>query len=137
LIEGDRAGRFELLELKPEPTCWRSYGGIGVQRAVLKPDSFVRLGLGPYEDSYFIEVDRGTEGSRALEAQMRAYGDYHRSGAEQAAHGVFPKVLWLVPDRRRLAVVTDAVAAQPRAARGLFAAALFTEALSVVTNMPP
>src|SRR6185503_16090142 len=101
LTEGDRSRRFELLELVAEPACWRSYGGIGDQRVTLKPDSYVRLGVGAYEDSYFVEVDRGTEGSRALERQIQAYLSYHRSGHEQRAHGVFPKVLWLALSDQR------------------------------------
>ena len=61
LVEGDRAKRFELLELIAGPTCWRSFVGFGNQRQV-KPDSFVRLGRGPWEDSFFVEV---TEALRA------------------------------------------------------------------------
>lgn len=93
LVESERLGRFELLELAAEPSCHRIYGGLGGQRLRLRPDSFVRLGLGAYEDSYFIEVDQGTEGSRALEAQLSRYLAYAASGQEQAERGVFPKTL--------------------------------------------
>jgi hypothetical protein len=79
LTEGDRSRSFELLELTAEPACWRSNGGLGGQRVTLKPDSYVRLGVGAYEHSYFLELDRGTEGTRALEAQMQRYVSYHRS----------------------------------------------------------
>jgi Replication-relaxation len=90
LIAGDRQRRFELLELSCEPSCWRKLDGLATQPAVLKPDSYVRLGLGDYEDSYFLEVDRGTEGSRAIECQLNRYLAYHRSGREQAERSVFP-----------------------------------------------
>lgn len=133
LVEGDRSRRFELLELCPEPSCWRSYNGVGGQRATLKPDSYVRLGVAAYEHSYFIEVDRGTEGSRALEAQMRAYAAYHRSGTEQTEHGVFPKVLWLATSEPRMAAIADAAAQQPREARALFAVAAFGDGVAVMT----
>jgi len=133
LIEGDRSRRFELLELSPEPSCWRSYDGTLGQRATLKPDSFVRLGLGPYEDSYFVEVDRGTEGSRALEGKMQAYAAYHRSGREQASRDVFPKVLWLATSQRRIAAIADVASRQSREARPLFAVASFNDALAVMT----
>src|SRR6202020_996930 len=66
LIESDRMGRLELLELTAEPSCWQKMDGLGRQ-LTLKPDSYLRLGLGQYEDSYFLEVDRSTEGSRALD----------------------------------------------------------------------
>jgi hypothetical protein len=133
LRESDRSGRFELLTLEAEPACWRSWDGRAFQRAVLKPDSFVRLGLGAYEDSYFIEVDRGTEGSRALDRQMQAYAAYHRSGVEQAAHGVFPKVLWTTPSAQRGAVIAETIRRQPKEARELFTVVPFDEVENVMT----
>ncbi len=136
LHEGDRSGRFELLTLEAEPSCWRQLDGGAFQRAVLKPDSFVRLGIGAYEHSFFIEVDRGTEGSRALDRQMQAYTAYHRSGVEQAAHGVFPKVLWTAPSPERGAVIAETIGRQPKEGRELFTVAAFNEALAVMAAAP-
>jgi hypothetical protein len=132
LVEADRSRSFELLELTGEPACRRSWGGLAGQRQTLKPDSFVCLGLGPYEDSYFIEVDQGTEGSRALTRQLKLYVAYHASGAEQARRGVFPRVLWLAPDDRRVAAIADCVPRLAGAARELFRVARFSEALAVM-----
>ena len=134
VVEGDRAQRFELLELTSEPSCWRSYVGLGGQRETLKPDSFVRLGNGPYEDSFFIEVDRGTEGSRAIEGQLRRYAAYQSSGAEQATHGVFPRVLWLAPDARRVAAIVDAAARLPAEHWRLFQVVRFDQAIDALTG---
>jgi hypothetical protein len=136
LVEGDRSRRFELLELSGKPSCWRSYDGIAAQRAVLKPDSYVRLGVGDYEDSYFIEVDRGTEGSRAIERQLDAYVAYHRTGREQAEHGVFPRVLWLAPDERRAEAIGGSIQRLPTAAQSLFQLAVFEAALDVMVPPP-
>jgi hypothetical protein len=133
LIEGDRSRRFELLELSAEPSCWRSFDGNGGQRQTLKPDSFVRLGLGPYEDSYFIEVDRGTEGSRALERQLQLYAAYHQSGRDQAERGVFPRVLWLAPDDRRAGVIADCAARTSGSVRELFQVARFDQAITALS----
>ena len=130
LVEADRAGRIELLELEAEPNCWRSYG----QRAVLKPDSYVRLGSGDYEDSYMVEVDMGSEGSRALLSKLRQYAEYAATGREQAERGVFPKVLWLAPNAERAVAIEDCIASLPRSDRRLFAVAPFDELLDVVTN---
>ena len=132
LVEHDRSRHFELLELTSEPACWRSWGDLAGQRQTLKPDSFVRLGLGPYEDSYFIEVDQGTEGSRALERQLRLYLAYHLSGTEQQGRGVFPRVLWLAPDERRAGVIEDCVRRLRAADRELFQVALFSQALTAI-----
>lgn len=132
LIEADRSRSFELLELASEPSCWRSYDGIGGQRLTLKPDSYARLGVGDFEHSYFLEVDRGTEGSRALTGQLQRYADYFSAGIEQAKHGVFPRVLWLAPDDRRAGVIEDCVQRLRLSERDLFQVALFNAALDVV-----
>jgi hypothetical protein len=134
LAEAGRDDRLELLELSAEPACWRSYGGVGAQRLMLKPDSFLRVGVGEFEDSYFIEVDMASEGSRALLRQLRAYIAYFESGKEQAERGVFPKTLWLVPDERRVSAIGECVRRLPRDQRELFQVALFAEAISVVSN---
>jgi Replication-relaxation len=130
LTEANRAGRVELIELVAEPGCWRNYG----QRATLKPDSYVRLGVGDFEDSYFIEIDMGTEGSRALERQLKLYLDYEASGREQAERGVFPRVLWLMPDSVRAYAIEDCIARLPRSAQRLFAVAPFADVLQVITE---
>lgn len=134
LVEADRSGRVELLELASEPSCWRSYDGPAGQRQSLKPDSYVRLGIGDYEDSYFIEVDRGTEGSRALERQLQLYLDYFGSSTEQAERGVFPRVLWLAPDEQRVAAIESSVQRLPTQARELFCIARFSDALATMIN---
>jgi hypothetical protein len=136
LIESERSRHFELLELSAEPSCWRTYDGHGTQRDVLKPDSFVRLGLGPYEDSYFIEIDRGTEGSRALDRQLAAYVNYHASGQEQQQHGVFPRVMWLTPTDERAGVIAECVQRLPKADRELFQVAQFEGALAIIRHAP-
>jgi len=139
LIESERAGRFELMALNAEPWCHRTYDGYGSQRLTLKPDSYVRLGVGPYEDSYFIEVDRGTEGSRAIARQLQAYAAYYRSGDEQRTRGVFPKVLWLAPTAERAGVIAGCLASLPGDERGLFAAHEFAQALPAMLDpdLPP
>ena len=135
LIEGDRSRRFELLELSAEPACWRSYSGIGSQgRATLKPDSYVRLGVGDYEDSYFVEVDMGSEGSHTLGRKLAEYVAYQTSGREQEQRGVFPRVLWLAPDEQRVEVIERCVGRLAAASRELFAVALQADAVDVVSG---
>jgi Replication-relaxation len=129
LVEAERAGRIELLERTAEPVCWRR-----TLTATLKPDSYVRVGDGDYEDCYFIEVDMGSEGSRTIDGKLRTYLAYYQSGREQAERGVFPRVLWTTPDSQRGSVIEDCIARlQPRE-RELFAVELFTDVLSVISN---
>lgn len=102
---------------------------------MLKPDSYARLGVGAYEDSYFIEVDMGTEGSRALDRQLRRYLAYYDSGQEQTERGVFPRVLWLALTDQRGAAIDDCVQHLPTAARELFQVARFSETLAVMLEL--
>ncbi len=133
-VEADRAGRIELLELEAEPACWRRYDAASFQPATLKPDSYVRLGAGEYEDSFFIEIDRATEGSRAIGRQLERYVEYHAEGREQARRGVFPKVLWLAPDEARRQVLAACVERLSSQSRELFETAVFGRAIEYLTN---
>lgn len=130
LSEATRAGQVEVLRLEAEPACWRT-GDHGLR---LKPDSYARLGIGAYEDHYFIEVDRGTEGSRTIERQLERYAAYHGSGREQRTHGVFPKTLWLTETAERQTVIAACINRLSPTARELFHVALFTDALAVLTD---
>jgi hypothetical protein len=132
LMEADRAQTIELLELRAEPACWRSYQGRGTP-STLKPDSFVRLGTGDFEFVYFIEIDRATEGSRAIAGKLRQYLDYEASGAERDERGVVPLTLWLAPDQARARVIEDCVQRLPSVSRELFRVALFSEAMTLLS----
>ncbi len=52
-----RDGRAELLAFETEPACWRRFTGSGGQLITLKPDAYVRIGLGEYEQRAFLELD--------------------------------------------------------------------------------
>ncbi|MEJ7783285.1 MAG: replication-relaxation family protein [Solirubrobacteraceae bacterium] len=119
-IEAERTGRLELLTHQAEPDCWRWYlGAIGV-RLSLRPDAFVALGVGDFEQRSFVEIDRGTEGTTALRRKLSAYLDYWRSGAEQQEHGVFPRVVWQVGTNKRATVLRALIDELPAASRPLF-----------------
>lgn len=104
--ELERAGVLEVLEFEGEPEAWRTFSSLGTP-ATLKPDAFLRVGFTEHEDSFFVEVDRGGESLRTIEIKGEAYWGYYQSGEEQHRHGVFPKVLWLVPDEQRRDNVAD------------------------------
>jgi hypothetical protein len=130
LVEEHRTGRLTLADFVTEPGCWRRFHGAGGARVVLKPDAAVRLLVGRFEDRWFIEVDRGTESRTALARKCDLYRQYWQTGGEQArANGIFPKVLWLVPDERRQAALVDVIGRQPAYAWPLFAVALEGEAV--------
>jgi hypothetical protein len=132
LREAERAGRVELLAFDTEPACWRRYTRLGGAAGVLKPDAYLRLGVGEFEDSFFIEVDMGTERRGQLTRQHHAYREYFRAGVEQTNTGVFPGVLWVVPDTQRMALLSDIHRRLPEQTRRLFTATSSEQALDVL-----
>jgi hypothetical protein len=100
-------GQIELLHVQTEPRCWRPIDG----SSLLKPDLAAVTASGDYEDHWFIEVDRATESLPTLLGKCAGYEQYRRSGREQQARGVFPLVVWIVPDEARVAQLGRAIAA--------------------------
>jgi hypothetical protein len=92
---------IKLSHLEVEPECWRSYLGPSGETKWLKPDLAVVTESDGYEDHWFIEVDRATEPPNRVIKKCRQYEEYRRCDREQAQHGVFPAVVWVVPNERR------------------------------------
>lgn len=132
LRQAERSGRVELLAFDTEPACWRRYTRLGGAAGVLKPDAYIRLGVGEFEDSFFAEVDLGSERRGQLIRKHHVYGEYFRAGEEQAKTGVFPGVLWIVPDAQRMALFTDIHRGLPEQARRLFTVATGAQAIDVL-----
>jgi hypothetical protein len=116
----ERAGEVEVLAFDAEPDCWRAFSGRLGGQTILKPDAFVRLGVGAYEDVAFIEVDLGTESCNVVAKKARAYVDYWRLGQEQTERGVFPRVLLLTNSERRRDTLVDVCGRLPAEAWQLF-----------------
>lgn len=132
LREADRDGTLELIEVQQEPACWRSYPVLFGSERTLKPDLFVRIGAGESEDRWLIEVDLGSESARTIARKATVYGEHYRSGAEQHEHGVYPRVVWLVPDDVRAEQVEGVLARQPAETRRLFTVCRFDDAVNLV-----
>jgi hypothetical protein len=134
LHAADREGALDLLAVDAEPDCWRrsvdAFGG----SVVLKPDAFVRLGIGAYEERCFVEVDLATESRSVIAAKVRAYLDYFHSGTEQAAHGIFPRVVLLTNSEVRRAALVDVVTRLPAEHWALFTVATLDRALDVMSG---
>jgi len=79
-----------------EPACWREYNG-----RRLKPDYFTVTVSGNYEDFWFFEIDLATESPSQVVAKCEQYQDYYRSGVEQRATGIFPRVVWVTLNSKR------------------------------------
>ena len=131
-----RYGSLELLGCQAEPRCWRQFTSTaGV--TVLRPDLFVSLGVGEFEHRWFCEVDRGTEHLPALIRKCRLYESYYATGTEQADHGVFPRVCWIVPDHRRAARLRKAIDADRHLTDPLFVITTTDKAIDVLKGGQP
>jgi hypothetical protein len=113
LTERCRTDSLDLLDFDAEPLCWRRYASPFGGTHSLKPDAYVRLGIGDVERGAFIEIDRATEGRSALTRKFRAYRQYWETGREQARRGYFPRVVFAVPDEERKGLLIDRCAEQP------------------------
>jgi hypothetical protein len=120
LRELDRRDELELVALEAEPACWRSFLAPHGGRSWLKPDLFAITASGEYEDHWFIEVDRATEHPGVVVRKAAVYQRYAATGAHQAEYGLFPAVLWVVPDERRQRALTSALGAERGIQSGLF-----------------
>jgi hypothetical protein len=134
LVERARTGHGELLDFTTEPQCWRRFSGMAGEVVTLKPDGFVRLGVGGYEVSAFLEADLDSESAPTIRRKLDVYLAYWRSGIEQRHYDVFPKVWWLVPEAARLEVVARTIRQLPSDGQELFAVCLITEAADRLTQ---
>lgn len=124
LVLAERAGSLRLLRFAGEPGTWRSFLGPGGGRVMLKPDANVVLEVGGDENYWFFEVDLGTEHPPTIARKCDLYRYYWQSGTEDERTGVFPRVLWLVPDERRAEVLRGVIRRQPNEGSELFDVAL-------------
>jgi hypothetical protein len=103
-------------------------------RQVLKPDAYLLLATTTREFAWFIEQDMATEALPTVAAKALRYHDYYRTGTEQAERGLFPRVLWIVPDTRRAEQVTEALKRLPTEAQHLQVVTTATEAATLLTS---
>lgn len=112
LIEHANGGRYELLELETEPTCWRTFTVSGATVIALKPDLLAVTADLSTETHSFIEVDLGTEHLPAVLRKCRTYQRYHATGIEDTTRGLFPAIVWIVPDAERATKLRTAITAE-------------------------
>lgn len=72
----------------------------------MKPDLFAITLCDSYEDRWFFEIDLATESPIKIIEKCQRYHQYYRSGLEQKQYGVFPLVVWIVPDGARKESIT-------------------------------
>jgi hypothetical protein len=130
-----RRGVLDLLDCQAEPVSWREFPGLGGRR-LLRPDMFLKLGVGEYELRWFIEVDRASESLPVIRRKCRLYADYYQSGTEQAGHGgVFPRVCWATPDEGRAERLRQVIIRDRRLPERLFVVATSAQAVNVLQGV--
>lgn len=134
LVEAHRLGTLTLASFASEPACWRGFSGPGGGQLTLKPDCAVTTRLGRYEDSWLIEVDRATEAVSVVVRKCELYRRYWQTGTEQARLGIFPRVLWVVPDEVRRDALQVAFDRFPDEARHLFTVTVTHEAVNRIVQ---
>lgn len=133
-IEAERDGDLEVLGLETEPASWQqSLSAFGTVQT-LKPDLRLVSASGDYEQHWFIEADMASEHLPVILRQCAAYEAFRATDRYQAAHGVFPAVLWVTPTEGRAAALRAAVAGSPALEAGLFKACTVEQFRDVVTG---
>lgn len=103
--------QLRLASTEFEPICWRSFSYRNRPLSV-KPDLFAITESGDYEDRWFIEIDLATEALPVIVRKCERYLRYYQTGKEQKQQGVFPVVLWVVPDQQRRRTMVDSIQTQ-------------------------
>lgn len=111
LVRAHRQGRIELVDARGEPSAWRTYPGQLGRAITLKPDLAFITQTPEYRDHWFAEIDLGHQSTPRLLRKCHRYEQYRASGIEQRRLGIFPRVLWVLPDSARANRLRDAIAA--------------------------
>ncbi|OXM65340.1 replication-relaxation family protein [Amycolatopsis vastitatis] len=120
LHELGEAGVIEVVRIETEPSCWRSFAGPHGTLEWLKPDLFAITVSGDYEDHWYVEADLATEHPTVVLRKAKLYQRYAATGAHQVRHGLFPAVVWVVPDVTRQRALQAALAGDKAIQPGLF-----------------
>jgi hypothetical protein len=135
LIDTQASLRVEILRLEPEPRCWRTFTSAGA-REVLRPDLFVALGVGEYEHHSFVEIDLGTETLARRLVKCAQYERYYRSGEEQAARDLFPRVVWAMPTEALAEQLRERIERAKNLRDDIFAVTTYTKLLATLSGGP-
>lgn len=112
LRETAHTGSIEVTELQAERRAWQQFLSPHGAPIWLRPDLRAVTASDDFEHHWLIELDRDTERARHLIRKLDTYATFYRSGIYQAAHDLFPTVLWVAPTHARLRNLAQLAAAQ-------------------------
>lgn len=104
LVEAQSRHDLKLERCELEPECWRSYNNFGGSAIRLRPDLYIQTAAHHKSDeieSFFVEVDLGSESIPRLIRKCHEYQRYERTGVEQGddSEDEFPGVIWTMTHR--------------------------------------
>jgi len=134
LCAADARGDLDLIEVQQEPACHRAFLGPWSARLWVRPDLFVRVGVGALEDRWFVEIDLATEHAGTLLVKANRYLAHYRSGSEQREAGIYPRVAWAVPDPRRAEQIERVLRRLPGEAQKMFVVCLQDELVALLAD---
>ena len=134
LYELSCAKGMEALRVEWEPRCWRELADAYGASTYLKPDLYVVTDTKDYEDHWFFEVDLDTEAPVRVIRKCEQYIRHYRSGHEQKARGVFPRIVWIVPDEKRRDCLRRHIEENLPGYTDLFTVAVWDELEALITG---
>jgi hypothetical protein len=137
VFEAQRHGLLEVLDIEAEPTNWRTFLGPHMKTVTVKPDLTLVTASGSFEEHWFIEYDRASEHLPKVIGKCRTYVAYAATGAEQTERGVFPRVLWVVPDEHRQAAIQRAIESERDLPNDYFVVCTVDRFAEVITSPTP
>jgi hypothetical protein len=130
LVEAAVSGELDVLEFQGEPACWRTYVAPLQGAVTLKPDAFVRVGVGALELWWFLEIDRGTVSQATRARQADAYRSFWRAGS---GGELMPRVLWVATNLNTLERAAGSIRPDAEPA-GLFRVATSETAVAAIVG---
>ena len=135
IIEAGRTGGFTTLSLRAEPASWQRSLSVHGATQTLKPDLHLISAAGDFEHHWFIEVDLSTEHLPVLIRQCLAYQAHRLSGRYQAAHELYPAVVWVVETAHRKQQLEAGIRAETQLDDRLFTVVRGDEALMLLQGV--
>ncbi|MCU1580043.1 MAG: hypothetical protein JWP19_2247 [Rhodoglobus sp.] len=132
IIERAQTSGLDLLKLNPEQHAWVQFLGQHGQAEWLRPDLYVVAASQDYEQHTFLEVDRATEHGPQILRKCHVYARFAAVGAAERFAGLMPRVLWVVPDKRRQGLVRRLIDGDAQLPEGLFVVTTAEGALDLI-----
>jgi hypothetical protein len=115
------------IDVEVEPDSWRPFTGPSGERRTLQPDLAAVVHAQTFDERWFLEMDLSTESLNTLLKKCGQYEAYRATGIEQANHGAFPLVWWIMTNPERAERLAATIRRTPRLTPALYRVVLIDE----------